>query len=759
MKLKYIHFLILSVLGMIYGSDTVVYSPIRSGYDTAIIGENTVFATDGGLVFLDRNFSTEVVGVGRGMFRTGIVRIEKDFRDMIWAGHKNCSFSVYDPVKQRSYYLDEIEQSGVYELNAIHSSGRYVYIATSGLLTRYRYNPNFNKYEIADTNMMTGNVYAVIVSSGKIYISTSSGVMYVDEDFPNINYLGNWLNVTGFDPGTVVRDFVVNGMSLFAITSNGLYGINDGEAYKTPLFSDMSLFSGEFCNGRIYVHTEQVGASVILSGADDFEGEYEVVYGIDETEAENFSFTVSENNIYTASKNGMSVFATSTGNETQLGFTNLPFGRGITKISITPCRNRILYMTPRNFSYYDLEKREFIEDIYVAAERNLGKNIFTAADGTVYTGSWSNGVNKFVWDGSNYNKTGNYSLSSAVDQSNSSYPYSVHPGIAEDSFGNIWISSYKNWDGENDPPLFRISPDGSVKDFGNQVFAEAYAVYIDESDRIWVGSSSQMFGRRQGLAVGQITENGLALKRIDLNDGVISLKMDRDDVLWIGTNNGIRYIDLKISPSNLMSLSVSNVNTLNSGPVGNFIYDVEVNSLNEKWFATDKGVSVLSADNSEWRHYVPRYFSEGQNVPGKIIKTDMPDEIITDIAIDDERGMAYFASENGLVFMEYGKVFKLNDLKKGEIGTRPSPFINDGVSVMGFIFPDDGNNYELARIYDMRGFLIRGGEGRDEFDIRSGWDGKDNRGNPARSGIYQIVAYSKNDRSKNITGKIAVVRK
>ena len=80
--------------------------------------------------------------------------------------HPDCSITLFDPGRRTSVYLDDIEQAGVYALNNIFSSDEYVYIATSGLLARYRYNTSFGKYEIADLNSMTGNVKDVKTAGG-----------------------------------------------------------------------------------------------------------------------------------------------------------------------------------------------------------------------------------------------------------------------------------------------------------------------------------------------------------------------------------------------------------------------------------------------------------------------------------------------------------------------------------------------------------------------------------------------------------------
>ncbi|MBN2857396.1 MAG: hypothetical protein JXN63_03250, partial [Candidatus Delongbacteria bacterium] len=190
-----INFMLLS------GSDFEVrtFCSIVSGCDAQEYEGTIYYATDGGLVALGGDGVTTVYDIDDGLYKPDIFRLEKDFRGMIWAGHKDCSFSVFDVLKKRSVYLNDIEQAGTFTLNNIFSSSEFVYIATSGLLSRYRYNELFDKYEIADTNTMTGDVRDVIVFGGTVYIGTAEGVRSISENSQNINFMDNWNTVSGIN--------------------------------------------------------------------------------------------------------------------------------------------------------------------------------------------------------------------------------------------------------------------------------------------------------------------------------------------------------------------------------------------------------------------------------------------------------------------------------------------------------------------------------------------------------------------------------
>jgi hypothetical protein len=727
------------------------YCSITKGYDIKNYAGTLFFGTDGGLV-VNTGGSNAVFDIDDGLFKADVMHIEKDYRGLYWLGHKDCSVSVFDMAKKKVFYLNDIEQAGVYSLNRIYSSGKFIYLATSGLLARYKYNETYKKYEVSEINSMTGNVKDVIVVNGVIYGCFADRLYSISESAQNINFLNNWTQLTGLAAGTVISGFAADGTKLYALSDNGLYLISGNTAVKQAVFNNENLYYGIFDSVNFYVSLEQVEATVVKSVPKNLSDVPEIIFGTEEPDSKIFS--VLNNVVYFTSSSGYSYYDISNDTEYKMNF-NVPKEKGIKKAIIDDVNGKLLYLTSYKFSYMRMSDDSFHDTMFIT--RGSSTNFHAKGDG-LYICTWGSGVNYFQLVNDEYVYKKNYSFGSAAGVS-SRYP--VHPGIYEDNLGRIYISNWNDADGDSSVTVLNSA--GIVeKSFGLPYFPVVYDVFVDyhkNKQWVWLGSSRQTFGAENGLGVGIYDGLNLKIKAIPMNEGIIDIVKDRDNTVWIATNNGVKYIDLDLAPSSPDDFSGLNISSVSLGPISSFIYDVEVNSINEKWFATDKGVSVLSSDNKSWRHYVPKYYSGSSTAPGDIIKTNLVDYVINDIEFDEKNGVAILSSSNGLVFLEYGKIFKTDKVKSGEIQTKPSPFINDGSSVMGFYFPEDGNNYDTAKIFDLKGFLVRGGDGGKELNIQYGWDGRDNKGKIVSTGVYQVIAFNKNDRTKKITGKIAVVRK
>ncbi|MBN2788715.1 MAG: hypothetical protein JXR69_00835 [Candidatus Delongbacteria bacterium] len=750
-----------SIIGILVGvfllqakiGDWSTYCSISRGNDIISANNMIYVATDGGLIEYDGSESN-IYDTDNGLFKINTTTVCVDFKNVVWAGHSDCTISLFDQNGRGIGALSDIEEYGTYFLNRLYSSQNYIYVAGDKLLVRYTYNDAFEKYIVTDSNLMTGNVSDVIVSGSGgdeyIYIATDTGVYMIQEESTNISYMNNWSLVSGFDASTHINKFLEIGNVVVALTTNGIYTIDGSSVVKETLADSLDIMWGQIYNNEFYYlqnSTDQIiykSDISLLSAPDE-------IYRTTDQIAERFY--IENDIIYYTSRSGFSFTAITGGIPTDQEF-NLPAEKGIKKIIVTQ-DNKLQYLTSFGFRSFDMIYEEFNDEYYTESRIWQAKNFIEDNNGNVYICTWTTGVAKFSKETDGYDFDQRYIFNGPLFAK-----YPTHPGVCKDNNGDLWFTNYYNTD--LDSTIVKISTNGTITPYKYSITdgvpPSPFEIFVDNRNWLWIGSSSEQFNERDGLTVGRILGDSLDIKNFTGLGGIISINQDKNNFVWIGTNAGIKYIDLNYldidRPSDLESYNISSIV---EGPVGNMIYDIEISDVDEKWFATDKGVSVLSSDNTEWRHFVPASYKDDGRLEGKIVYGSLPDNTVTDIVLSSENETAIFSSYNGITFYEDESLVDKEELQSDEIATIPSPFLNDGTSLVHFIFPD--NTYNSAKIFSLNGKLIKGGTGNSVFSTSGGWNGRDNNGEIVSSGIYQIVAYNDEDPTKKIIGKIAIVRK
>ncbi|HCQ14963.1 MAG TPA: hypothetical protein DIU20_01800 [Cryomorphaceae bacterium] len=213
--------------------------------------------------------------------------------------------------------------------------------------------------------------------------------------------------------------------------------------------------------------------------------------------------------------------------------------------------------------------------------------------------------------------------------------------------GDIWFTNSLT-----DKPLGVIHEDGSVETFGmGSAVSSATAVknimYTSE-DQIWVQT------RNSGIVIGKFINDSLRTQRMQASENlgnlptetVLCFAEDKDGEVWIGTNEGVAVL---YSPRNLFEpnrnydaqrIIIDDDGDGLGDPFlgGEAVNDIEVDGANKKWFATaNSGVFYTSDDGRE-----EIYHFTSENSP--LISNN-----VIDIEIDDESGMVYFGTDQGIV--------------------------------------------------------------------------------------------------------------
>jgi hypothetical protein len=282
--------------------------------------------------------------------------------------------------------------------------------------------------------------------------------------------------------------------------------------------------------------------------------------------------------------------------------------------------------------------------------------------------------------------------------------------------------------------------------FGNNIDmsqseSEISSMEFDSFGRLWMGTLSagiRVFdfkGTIDYLADDErLKEYNISNARIFSNT-ILSLKQDLDGIMWIGTAGGLSSYDGQNFWKHVGDI----------GPIENRINQIFVDDYNNKWFATDGGMTILKANESYWDpeawvHYTPE-------------NSGLPSAIVNSIYVDQKRGEAYIGTESGLSIF-YGSFSELKaDLASVTGG--PSPFIlknHSEYTIKNLVFNAS------VKILNINGRLIRllNEENEGVEGGRAIWDGRDNNNNYVSSGIYIYLIY--NEEGITAKGKIAVIK-
>lgn len=386
-----------------------------------------------------------------------------------------------------------------------------------------------------------------------------------------------------------------------------------------------------------------------------------------------------------------------------------------------------------NYNRWNTQGMEHLRDIIcIAVDPYNPKRLFA--------GSWGAGLIE-MQDGV---------VTKIYDDQNSSLQYSAYDpnwmgigGIAFDPQGNLWVTNSSASD-----LLSVLKTDGSWRSFSLSPVANAIdfgGITIDQSGQKW------MLVRDHGLIV--FNDNGTIdnphdnqVRRLSGAAGngnlpganILSLAVDHNGELWIGTNEGVAIIR---NPENVFTGGDFDAYRpiIDQDGYGAYLLDSEavtaiaIDGANRKWFGTDRaGVFLMSADGMQQIYH----FTE-ENSP-------LLSNSITSITIDG-KGEVFFGTTRGIVGFRSEATpapREFTDVLAFPNPVRPE---YDGmIAVRGLVQNAD------VKITDIAGNLIFKTRA---FGGQAVWNGRNFDGRRAQSGVY-LVFVANADGSETLATKI-----
>ncbi|WP_336127974.1 type IX secretion system anionic LPS delivery protein PorZ [Mesoflavibacter sp. CH_XMU1422-2] len=220
---------------------------------------------------------------------------------------------------------------------------------------------------------------------------------------------------------------------------------------------------------------------------------------------------------------------------------------------------------------------------------------------------------------------------------------------------------------------------------------------------------------------------------------VRTLAIDRNGQLWIGMDKGIRVV--YNTQSFLENPEVDNIVVLDNGEASEllfqqFVTDIEVDGSNNKWIATlDTGLYYFSSDGQQTIYHFTK-----DNSP-------LPSNDVLDVALDEENGIVYIATEKGLLSFKSEASTPKTTLEDAFVFPNPVRPTFDMVSEKIKI-RDISENVNI-KITDIEGNLVAEAESNTNgrfkgynLEIDGGtalWNGKNLAGDVVASGVYLVM--------------------
>jgi Two component regulator propeller len=334
---------------------------------------------------------------------------------------------------------------------------------------------------------------------------------------------------------------------------------------------------------------------------------------------------------------------------------------------------------------------------------------------SLYVASFGDGVQKINSDGSTV-------LFNTINSS-----LQLVTALAKAKNG-IWISNYNSAE-----PLQFLKADNTLQAFTLPTIARVpFDIAVDFSGNVWM-----LLAKSSG-GVYVVDASGEVLAYINDQPGsgllpdkeVLSVAVDKDGFVWIGTAKGVAYYtfvgDDGIRPivGGRFLLSDERVTAL------------AIDGGNRKWMGTENGVWLFD-DIGE--NVIYNFTTENSPLPSNAIQH---------IEVDSNTGEVFFSTDKGLISFRADATEAENIF--GSVKIFPNPVTK---AFSGLVGITNLYNDAIVKITDVSGKLVK------QLQANGGtasWNVTDDTGKRVGTGVYLVLASSQ-DGIESIAGKIVVI--
>ncbi len=752
--------------------------------DLLVRGDTLYAATSGGLLLYDLNDGHyRPVTSSDGITDQDFISLTYSEQGTIILGTQNGSLTFFRPATETFYQDRSLAGNQIIALQALQDT---LWVVTKKMVAVYLYDHEKEQFLFRDFfqnfNQDFTEFRAVALFQNRIYIASDIGLYSAPSNFLryNLKAADNWNLLTTNDGLSNDNLFSLNS------TSDTLYiGSDNGM---------MKYYAGTFSTFRNGLNPARV-KHIVLSGGHLYVDNGTTIYRLDGNLFHSLAqapyyrliaFTVdNQAHLWGAVEDkGLRDFTAR-----QRVWLNSPIDNHIARVFLDSQRrlwvltSRVKEERKKGFSV--LENGQWRNFKYIDKWINMSSanTIMEDSEGNIWLGSWGAGITVIDRDFQFHHintltDPGRLWISSLTEDDSLvvNPPDSArdilsgvigHPTVAvvtdfllDPVNHSIWIL---NITPANRKPLIQIHQTffgPEIYDPANRTYwafpvnvrIEQDAIYSITQDIFginWIGTASS------GVVAMQLQEGGdtgwlWLTEKDDLkNNFAWEVAADQDGYVWIGTSaglsayfNGVVY-DFREDYQ----------------PIGLNIQDIFVDSQNNKWFATDKGLSLLKAsgspwDKNSWVHFVPM---QSEFFGDNIYHSNLPSENVIGVFVDDRTGDVYCGTASGLAILR-NNPFTTPRTKLDEVKAGPIPFVINGNGSNYFYLRNLTANSQV-KILTPSGRLVRVLDSADRSEVLGSlaqWDGRNEEGRLVSTGVY---IYLVTDEEGNATrGKLVVIR-
>ncbi|MBI5402948.1 MAG: hypothetical protein HY959_06080 [Ignavibacteriae bacterium] len=707
--------------------------------------------TTGGLFVVDLNNNSILKKYTNieGLINNNITALAVDNSDRLWIGALDGSICILDFNNSSFKYLFDIKNSTENDksVNGFVFYNGNVFVATGfGIIKISTTTLNFIDapyYQLGSFNLKT-KVTDITLLNNYIYAATASGVAYANYVTSNLNSPASWTNYSGLRLNGNVKSIRAFDNKIFAGSGTGfMYFDGSGwNLYPNNVYDSVPVKSIAAISDRLY-----------------FIADNKAFYASKSNLSVVFDYNISDNcNVVSQDKNQnplLGIYEKGLYNSGNYVAPNCPNRSSFNSVAEDHNGNIWGASGLGDGGFYKFDGTgwtTYTNQYYPALGNSNNFRIMFCGNNTVWALNFGNGLANIADTGVRLYNAFNTNLP-GIPGGNT---FCVPSGLAYDNSGILWAAFYRTSSGKS---IYAKTEDSAWTGYSDpSIVTGAFYenMVIDNFNTKWVVLSK--FNSPKGLYF--YNENGTILDPTDDIYGkydVVSdfqvqainyVTIDRKNVIWIATNNGVFTIDdpLRAVQDPTHPPAPQKVGIISGNlrvPFTESSTTIAVDVLNEKWIGTESnGVFHLSEDGST--------LIETFNTTNSPLLSNT----INSIVVSAKSGKAYFGTLYGLSSVQTNAIQPVENFDK--IICKPNPYVLPSVKNPTLLIEGLVEN-SIIKIITLNGEVVA------EYTARQGkiddqWNGRDKKGNYVPTGIYIVVAYNK-DGTKVGAGKLAIIRK